>query len=650
MSETKEPDLDTALNFRRYEDGVQGEHEDWDEHVLNSSWSHKCPTYVHRTPPCQGSCPSGEDVRGWLNIVRGLETTPEDMTWQEYAFRRVTDANPFPSVMGRVCPAPCEDGCNRNEVEDHVGINAVEHFIGDNALSEGYKFEAAAADTGKKVAIIGGGPAGLACAYQLRRKGHACTVFDIHEHLGGMMRYGIPGYRTPNDMLNQEIQRILDMGVEVRLNTRVGTDVPLADLENEFDAVLFAMGAQTGRDLPVDGWEAPNCLTGVAFLGAFNDGRLKHSGQKVVVIGGGDTAMDVASVARRIGHITKGHEKDRPETAVLGYVAHDVASIASRQGSDVQIVIQETLAMAPAAEKEIEDVRNEGIVIDDCLDPVCVVKDADGRAIALRVQKIRWEKGKIVERLGEPFDVPCDLVVSAIGQKGDLQGMEDYGNERGMVDADPFFEVKGKPGFFVAGDIVRPHLLTTAIGQAAIAAESIDHYLRGETLSRRPKVDVHHFNLLGKLAEVDLAPEQAPDEEVRGTNEADFAVHNFEDRSSQEIAASDKLFLGHFTYEARAEREHRRIETDKVLGDFEERIEGLTAEQAQAEAARCMSCGSCLECNSCVVFCPQEAVLRVPKSERTHGRYVYTDYTRCIGCHICADVCPTGYIQMGLGE
>jgi Pyruvate/2-oxoacid:ferredoxin oxidoreductase delta subunit len=266
------------------------------------------------------------------------------------------------------------------------------------------------------------------------------------------------------------------------------------------------------------------------------------------------------------------------------------------------------------------------------------------------VQKIRWEKGKIVERLGEPFDVPCDLVVSAIGQKGDLQGMEDYGNERGMVDADPFFEVKGKPGFFVAGDIVRPHLLTTAIGQAAIAAESIDHYLRGETLSRRPKVDVHHFNLLGKLAEVDLAPEQAPNEEVRGTNEADFAIHNFEDRSAQEIAASDKLFLGHFTYEARAEREHRRIETDKVLGDFEERIEGLTAEQAQAEAARCMSCGSCLECNSCVVFCPQEAVLRVPKSERTHGRYVYTDYTRCIGCHICADVCPTGYIQMGLGE
>jgi NADPH-dependent glutamate synthase beta subunit-like oxidoreductase len=650
MSETKDTEKKPALDFRRFTEGEPGRDEDWEEHIFQSSWTHKCPTYVHRTPPCQGSCPSGEDVRGWLNVVRGLETTPDGMTWQEYAFRRVTDANPFPSVMGRVCPAPCEDGCNRNEVEDHVGINAVEHFIGDNALSEGYAFEPPATDTGKKVAIIGGGPAGLACAYQLRRKGHACTVFDIHEHLGGMMRYGIPGYRTPNDLLDQEIQRILDLGVEVRLNTRIGTDVALADLEKDYDAVLFAMGAQTGYDLPVEGADAPNCLTGVAFLGAFNDGRLKHAAQRVVVIGGGDTAMDVASVARRIGHIADGHEKDRPETAVLGHVAHDVASIAARQGSEVRIVIQETLAMAPAAEKEIEDVRHEGIEIEDCLDPVCVVKDGDGRAIALRVQKVRWENNKIVERLGEPFDIACDLVVSAIGQKGDLKGMEEYGNDRGMIDADPFFEVKGKPGFFVAGDIVRPHLLTTAIGQAAIAADSIDHYLKGETRRRRPKVDVHHFKLLNKLRETGLAPEAAPHEEVRGTSESAFAIHNFEDRSAHAIAPADELFLGHFTFEARTRRAQRRIAPDQVLGDFDERVHGLTDEQAQAEAARCMSCGSCLECNNCIVFCPQDAVLKVPKSKRTHGRYVYTDYTRCIGCHICADVCPTGYIQMGLGE
>jgi glutamate synthase (NADPH/NADH) small chain len=132
------------------------------EKIFVEDTSHKCPTYVHKTPPCQGSCPSGEDIRGWLQIVRGMEQPPEGMTWQEYAFRRSTDANPFPSLMGRVCPAPCQDGCNRNEVEDFVGINAVEQFIGDTAITNGYKFDPAPADTGKRVAIIGGGPAGLA--------------------------------------------------------------------------------------------------------------------------------------------------------------------------------------------------------------------------------------------------------------------------------------------------------------------------------------------------------------------------------------------------------------------------------------------------------------------------------------------------------
>jgi glutamate synthase (NADPH/NADH) small chain len=174
----------TDLTFRKYEDGDDA-HPEWKDEIFQASWTHKCPTYVHRTPPCQGSCPSGEDIRGWLGIVRGMEKPPEGVEWQEYAFQRSTDANPFPSIMGRVCPAPCQTGCNRNAVEDFVGINAVEQFIGDNALDKGYKLAAAGEDTGKKVAVIGGGPAGLAAAYQLRRKGHACTVFDDHEELGG---------------------------------------------------------------------------------------------------------------------------------------------------------------------------------------------------------------------------------------------------------------------------------------------------------------------------------------------------------------------------------------------------------------------------------------------------------------------------------
>jgi Pyruvate/2-oxoacid:ferredoxin oxidoreductase delta subunit len=224
-------------------------------------------------------------------------------------------------------------------------------------------------------------------------------------------------------------------------------------------------------------------------------------------------------------------------------------------------------------------------------------------------------------------------------------------NGKGFIDADQHFQVPGKPGHFVAGDIVRPHLLTTAIGQAAIAVESIDHYLKHEELVKRPKVDKHHFNLMSKLMEAGLEPESYKHEnDDRGTSEGKFAVHNYEDRSKQEIIPADKLFLGHFEFEPRLKREEDVPDSEQVLGHFQERMKGLSEEQAQEEAGRCMSCGMCFECDNCVIYCPQDAVHRTPKAERTTGRYVYTDYDRCIGCHICADVCPTGYIDMAMGE
>jgi NADPH-dependent glutamate synthase beta subunit-like oxidoreductase len=210
----------------------------WNQKIFQNDESHKCPTYVSQTPPCQGSCPSGHNIRGWLDIVRGMEKPSGDLSWQEYAFRRSTDANPFPSVMGRVCPAPCEDGCNRNEVEDTVGINAVEQFIGDTAKEEGYKFEFEAKDTGKKVAIIGGGCGGLTAALQLRKQGHSVTVFEKYDQLGGMMMYGIPDYRVPRDVLKHEIDRIIETGVETKMNTKIGVDVSMEELEKDYDAVV----------------------------------------------------------------------------------------------------------------------------------------------------------------------------------------------------------------------------------------------------------------------------------------------------------------------------------------------------------------------------------------------------------------------------
>ena len=642
------------LPFRRFDDGDK-EWKRGTDQIFEGDHSHKCPTYVHRTPPCQGSCPSGEDIRGWLQIVRGIEKPTGEMSMEEYAFRRSTDANPFPAMMGRVCPAPCEDGCNRNNVDDFVGINSVEQYIGDSAYEQKFSFEVPTKLSGKKIAIIGGGPAGMAAAYQLRRLGHASTIFDDHEELGGMMRYGIPGYRTPRDVLNHECQRILDMGgIDTRLGVRVGKDVSVEELEKDYDAILWALGCKSGRPLPVPNSDAPNCVTGVAFLEAFNKGTMQVTTNKVVCVGGGDTSIDVVSVARRLGKIENINKEERPEQVIGGYVAHDSAFAAAREGAEVTLTSLFEREEMTATEHEVEDALREGVSIHNGVMPLEVILDADGRAKALKMAKCEMVDGRPNPVEGTEYEIECDLVVSAIGQGGDLsEGLESLDNGRGLIDADAYYQVPNRKGHFVAGDIIRPHLLTTAIGQASIASESIDHFLKQEEQKKRPKVDVHHFELLKKLHEANLDPEEFDAEErgdMRGTSDGNWAVHNYEDRSSAEIIASDRLFLGHFPYVPRNKRSSYGPSSEEVLGHFEERGVGLDTEHAVAEAERCMSCGMCFECDNCVIYCPQDAIFRVKKDHSTTGRYVDTDYDKCIGCHICSDVCPTGYIDMAMGD
>jgi len=646
------------LTFRRFKDG-DNKVRRWSDQIFQASYSHKCPTYIQSTPPCQGSCPAGEDIRGYLAIVRGTEKPPVGadgkpvMPWQEYAWRRLTEANPFPSVMGRVCPAPCETGCNRNEVEDHVGINSVEHFLGEYAIANNLKFNKPdVASSGKKVAILGGGPAGLSCAYQLALKGHDVTIFDEHEHLGGMMRYGIPGFRTPRDVLDQEIQRILDLGVKARLKTRVGTDVTLEQIRKEFDAVFLGMGAQAGRALPVEDSAAANVVTATAFLKAFNDGRLQHVGKRVVVVGGGDTSIDVATVARRLGHIKHAKPTDA-EMAIAGRMAHDVAEISVKEGAEVTLTSIFNIDKMQANKHEIEQALAEGIHIRGGMVPVGIVRGADGRATALRVMqceaKMAGGKLEINKVEGSEQDIEADLIVSAIGQAVDFTGLEAFDNGRGAVTTDRNYVVNGQSGVFAGGDVIRPHLLTTAIGHGSIAADGIHNFLLGKDLDKRPKIDAHQFDLMRKLVEKGIKIEETH-EPLRGTCNSNVAVHNFDNRSDRYVIPHDKLFLGHFSYVSRNQRDIVTLDRESALGNFEERLGVLNEQQAVAEAKRCMSCGMCFECDNCVVYCPQTAVYRVKKTEATTGRYVATDYDKCIGCHICSDVCPTGYIQMGLGE
>ena len=640
--------------YRRYAEGDH-KYSDFSEDIFNEDKSHKCPTYVHKTPPCQGSCPSGEDIRGWLQIVRGIEKAPEGMTMSEYAFRRSTSANPFPSQMGRVCPAPCQSGCNRNEVDDYVGINAVEQFIGDNAIKENYKFEEAPKLLKHKVAIIGGGPAGLSAAFQLRKMGYGSTIFEEREELGGMMRYGIPNYRTPRDILDKEIQRILDLGdIEVITQKRVGKDIPLDEVEKSHDAVLWTIGCWTGKGLPLEGGDAENCLSGVAFLEAFCQGRLKVGAKRVVCVGGGDTSIDVVSVARRLGHISNLNTQDQPEAIVHGYVAQDVSEQAVKEGADVTLTSLFKKEDMTAAEQEVNDAMHEGVTILNGVMPVKIEKDDNNRATAIIVAECEMEDNVPKPVKGTEKRIEADLIVSAIGQTPDIDGLEDMGNEKGFFEVDNFYRHKTKEGHFVAGDIIRPHLLTTAIGQGSIAADSIKSYFENNDFKSRPKVDVHHFNLLEKLRETDLNPDEykasdMPDE-LRGSDQNTAVVHNFEDRSAHEVIPSTELFLGHFKHEDRVKRGEAVPQGDDVIDNFEDRIIGLTEEEAIKEASRCMSCGMCFECDNCVIYCPQDAVFRVKKDQSTMGRYVDTDYDKCIGCHICADVCPTGYIKMGLGE
>ncbi len=640
--------VEATLTFRRYKDGDVKPPQLRDQ-IFSASKTYKCPTYILRTPPCQGSCPSGHDVRGWLDIVRGVEKPAPGMTWQEYAFLRMVEANPFPAIMGRVCPAPCEDGCNRNEVEDHVGINSVEHFIGDYALEHGLKLPLPGAPTGKRVAIIGGGPAGLACAYFLRRKGHACTIFEARKELGGMLRYGIPGYRVPRNVLDGEIQRILDLGVEVRRGVKIGVDITLDQLRDSFDSVFFGVGAQSGTPLKVDGAaQATNCISGMSFLEAFNQGRLQVGAERVLVIGGGDTAMDVAAVARRLGHISQIREKDRPESVVLGQTTHDVALSARRQGADVTIVYRRPLEKMPATKQEIEHVTQEGVKILTSLLPVGVLLDAPNHAKALRVAEVDWTGGKMTLKPGTERDMECDLIVSAIGQATDFTGLEVLDNGKGAAAIDAYHRSPKCEDVFAGGDVIRPHLLTTAIGHASIAVESIDHQIKGEAQPNLPKVNVHHFDLISKLKEAGREPAEYDHVQAAGTDHAKYAVHNFEDRARSQIVTADELFLGHFKNTPRHVRGEHAIDAGNVLGNFDSRLQPLGEKEVRAEADRCMSCGMCFECDNCLIYCPQAAIHRVKKSESTIGRYVDTDYNKCIGCHICKDVCPSGYIQMGL--
>ncbi len=410
------------------------------------SWRTERPVYVDRLPPCNAQCPAGEDIQGWLYHAESGE--------YEAAWRKLTRDNPFPAIMGRVCYHSCEGACNRAKVDEAVGINSVERFLGDEALRKGWALPAPAADSGKHVLVVGAGPSGMSAAYQLRRLGHRVTVYEAGPFTGGMMRFGIPKYRLPRDVLEAEMQRIIDLGVTVKLNTKV-EDLAQTLKEGGFDAAFLAVGAHIAKRTYIPAKDSSHILDAVAVLRSMEGEDQPMLGRRVVVYGGGNTAIDVARTAKRLG------------------------------ATEAIIVYRRTREKMPAHDFEVEEALQEGVMV-KWLSTI-----TQANAGELTIEKMALDAKGNPQPTGEFETLAADSLVLALGQDVDLSLLDRLTGlevKNGVVQVDPNTLMTGHPGVFAGGDMVpADRNVTVAVGHGKKAARHIDAWLRGATIEAQPK-------------------------------------------------------------------------------------------------------------------------------------------------------------------
>ena len=416
------------------------------------SWRTERPVYVDRLPPCNNACPAGENIQQWLHAA--------EEGGYEAAWRQIMADNPFPAVMGRICYRPCETACNRATLDEAVGINSVERFLGDEALEHGWTMPRDFARSGKSVLVVGAGPSGLSAAYHLARLGHQVTVRDSASEAGGMMRYGIPAYRLPRDVVDAEIQRIVDLGVRLELDTPV-TD--LAAALRSFDAVFLAVGAHIGRRADIPAGDSARILDAVSLLAGVAEGEQPLLGRRVAVYGGGNTAMDAARTARRLG------------------------------ATDAVVVYRRTRDRMPAHDIEVKEALEEGVR----MRWLSTITYADAGRIT--IEKMRLDETGFPQPTGEFEELAADSVVLALGQLSDLALVQDL---PGVTIADGVVQVgpdlmTGHPGVFAGGDMVpSERTATVAIGHGKKAARNIDAWLRGTTYERPARHDLATYDRL----------------------------------------------------------------------------------------------------------------------------------------------------------
>jgi 2-oxoacid:acceptor oxidoreductase delta subunit (pyruvate/2-ketoisovalerate family) len=420
------------------------------------NWRTERAVYVDRLPPCNNACPAGENIQAWLYEAE------EGGEGYERAWRKLMEDNPFPAVMGRVCYHPCETACNRVQLDEAVGINSVERFLGDEAIRNGWKVESATQDSGKRVLVVGAGPSGLSAAYHLIRLGHSVAVYDAGPAPGGMMRFGIPRYRLPRDVLDAEIQRVVDLGVRLELNATV-TSMLETMHDGEFDAAFLAVGAHLGKRAYIPAGSASHILDAVSLLRSMEGEEKPRLGRRVVVYGGGNTAIDAARTAKRLG----------AEEAIIVY--------------------RRTRERMPAHDFEIEEAESEGVL----MKWLSTIKRAEEGKLVL--ERMELDENGFPQPTGELEELGADAVVLALGQETDLSlldGVPGLEVEDGVVKVGPNM-MTGYPGIFAGGDMVpAERTVTVAVGHGKKAARFIDAWLRGCEYQPAPKHELADFELL----------------------------------------------------------------------------------------------------------------------------------------------------------
>jgi 2-oxoacid:acceptor oxidoreductase delta subunit (pyruvate/2-ketoisovalerate family) len=419
------------------------------------AWRTERPVYTPAMPPCNDACPAGENVQQWLYHAEEGDPDAYETGW-----RQIMADNPFPAIMGRVCYRPCETACNRGQLDESVGINSVERFLGDEAINRGWKLPVAA-PAGKRVLVVGAGPSGLSAAYHLTRLGHSVTIKDAGAEPGGMMRYGIPKYRLPRDILDAEITRVLDMGVTLELNTTV-TDL-LAELseaagghggQGGFDAAFVAVGAHIGKRAYIPAGDSAKIMDAVSLLHRIEDGSPPMLGRRVAVYGGGNTAMDAARTARRLG------------------------------AAEAVVVYRRTRDRMPAHDIEVAEALEEGVTMRWLS---TVAHAGDGKLV---IEKMRLDETGFPQPTGEFEELTADCLVLALGQDADLavlEGVPGVTFSGGTVDVGADL-MTGHQGIFAGGDMVpAERTVTVAIGHGKKAARNIDAWLRGASRDQAPR-------------------------------------------------------------------------------------------------------------------------------------------------------------------